>query len=192
MRADARRNRERVLEAARLAFATDGLAVPLDDIARRAGVGPGTVYRHFATKDALFEAVLVDLLESLVHRAVELEATGPPEQAFFTYFGELIEAGAENKALFDAISGSAIELQAKCAQTSEELNAALARLLRAAQHAGAARRDIKVTDLKPLLIGALAAQGATDGHSASKRLVEISCDGLRPSPTDSGSRARRR
>jgi AcrR family transcriptional regulator len=65
LRADALRNRARVLEAAHAAFAADGLAVPLDEIARRAGVGAGTVYRHFATKEALFEAVIADHLEAL-------------------------------------------------------------------------------------------------------------------------------
>src|ERR1700749_2405710 len=82
VRADARRNRSRVLDAARGAFASDGLAIPLDEIARRAGVGPGTVYRHYPTKDALFAAVVADRLERLTEQARQLQATLDPGQAF--------------------------------------------------------------------------------------------------------------
>src|ERR1700722_14720405 len=69
LRADARRNRDRVLEAARAAFGAEGSGVSLDEIARRAGVGAGTVYRHFATKEALFEEVVFDRIEQLVEEA---------------------------------------------------------------------------------------------------------------------------
>ena len=72
LRADARRNRAKVLEAAEEVFASEGLAVPIDEVARRAGVGVGTVYRHFPTKEALFEAIVVARLEALVERAEEL------------------------------------------------------------------------------------------------------------------------
>jgi AcrR family transcriptional regulator len=83
LRADARRNRERILAAATAAFAAEGLAVPLDEIARRAGVGPGTLYRHFPAKEALWEAVLYDRLQRLadeaevLHRATDPSATNP-------------------------------------------------------------------------------------------------------------------
>jgi AcrR family transcriptional regulator len=82
LRADARRNRERILAAATAAFAADGLSVPLDEIARRAGVGPGTLYRHFPAKEALWEAVLHDRLARLadeaeaLHRATDASAAG--------------------------------------------------------------------------------------------------------------------
>src|SRR6266545_3604820 len=76
-RADAVRNRQRVLEAAKEAFAAEGLAVPLDEIARRAGVGAGTVYRHFPTKEALFEAVILDRVRKLVDYAESLADADP-------------------------------------------------------------------------------------------------------------------
>ena len=78
LRADARRNRERVLRTAQQLFATEGLGVSLDEIARRAGVGPGTVHRHFPAKEALYLAVATDMLEQLVAQAEELAATGDP------------------------------------------------------------------------------------------------------------------
>jgi AcrR family transcriptional regulator len=83
LRADARRNRERILAAATAAFAAEGLSVPLDEIARQAGVGPGTLYRHFPAKEALWEAVLLDRLERLadeaeeLHRATDSSAADP-------------------------------------------------------------------------------------------------------------------
>ena len=81
LRADARRNRERILAAATAAFAADGLSVPLDEIARRAGVGPGTLYRHFPAKETLWEAVLHDRLQRLADEAEALHrATGRPRR----------------------------------------------------------------------------------------------------------------
>lgn len=76
LRADARRNRERVLAAAQEAFAAEGISVPLDEIARRAGVGAGTVYRHFPTKEALFAAAIVDRVDRMTGRAREGLAEG--------------------------------------------------------------------------------------------------------------------
>ena len=81
LRADARRNRERILAAATAAFAADGLSVPLDEIARRAGVGPGTLYRHFPAKEALWEAVLHSRLERLADEAEALAGLAIPRAA---------------------------------------------------------------------------------------------------------------
>jgi AcrR family transcriptional regulator len=180
MRADALRNQKKVLDAAREAFATQGLAVPLDEIARRAGVGAGTVYRHYATKDALFGAVILGLLETLRDQARALRDAPDPGGAFFEFFSQLIEQGSRDKALFDAISGAGSELQAACATTSEELSDALAQLLTHAQRAGAVRQDITAIDLKAVIVGALAAQATTDDAGSRARLRSLACDGLRP------------
>src|ERR1035441_8815003 len=91
LRADARRNRLKVLEAARAAFAAEGIAVPLDDIARRAGVGAGTVYRHFPTKEALFEAVVADQLQLLVGDAREALRADDAGEAFFGFLATVID-----------------------------------------------------------------------------------------------------
>ncbi|HEX4865705.1 MAG TPA: helix-turn-helix domain-containing protein, partial [Acidimicrobiales bacterium] len=83
LRADARRNRELILAAADKAFAEEGLGVPVDEIARRAGVGAGTLYRHFPTKEALFEAVLVAHLDGITERARALAEREDPDEALF-------------------------------------------------------------------------------------------------------------
>lgn len=92
LRADARRNRQRILDAARAAFAEAGRAVPLDEIAARAGVGPGTVYRHFPTKEALFQAVVAERVGDLVAEAQRLAGANDPGAAFFAFLSRL---GAE-------------------------------------------------------------------------------------------------
>ena len=180
MRADARRNRSRVLEAARDAFASDGLAVPLDEIARRAGVGPGTVYRHYPTKDALFAAVVLDVFQSLREQANALAKSPDPGRAFFTFFAHLIETGTTNQAIFDALSGASAEVRTASKTASNELGSALANLLDRAQTAKAVRADVTADDLMPLIIGALAAQAAITSGGSPERLIQITCDGLRP------------
>jgi len=85
LRADAARNRAAILETAYEVFAEQGLAVPIDEIARRAGVGAGTVYRHFPTKDALFRAIVVDRVERMVEHAEGLAAEREPGEALFAF-----------------------------------------------------------------------------------------------------------
>jgi AcrR family transcriptional regulator len=169
-----------VLDAARGAFASDGLAIPLDEIARRAGVGPGTVYRHYPTKDALFAAVILDVLESVRDQAQALANSSDAGEAFFTFFARLIETGATNKAIFDALSGASPEVRTASKTVSAELGSALAELLSRAQSANAVRGDVTADDLNALVIGALAAQSAVAPGGSPKRLIQVTCDGLRP------------
>ena len=104
MRADAARNRERVLRAAREAFAESGYGVPLDEIAARAGVGPGTVYRHFPAKEALFEAVVTARITDLVSDAQARAAAADPGEAFFGFLARVAGEAAAKRDLPDAIS----------------------------------------------------------------------------------------
>jgi AcrR family transcriptional regulator len=176
LRADARRNRERVLIAAREAFAAEGPGVSLDDIARRAGVGPGTVHRHFPTKDALFTAVIIDRLSELASEARDLAGAAEPGTAFFTFLDQLAEAARNNVALQTAFTDSN-ELHLSLADTGAALEAALTTLLTQAQRAGAVRTDIDVRDLHAVMSGALAIdqRASTPGRGMS-----IVVDGLRP------------
>src|SRR3954471_9683973 len=103
-RADAVRNRQRVLSAARAAFAEQGPAVSLDDVARRAGVGAGTVHRHFPTKDALFAAVIADRLRELAGVARSLAGDAQPGRAFFDFFHRMAAEAAQNLALTAALT----------------------------------------------------------------------------------------
>src|SRR5262249_36623199 len=91
LRADAERNRQPVLEVAQAVFASEGLAVPIDEIARRAGLGVGTLYRHFATKEALYEAILVNRMQALVEEARAAAGAEDPGEAFFEIIGRFIE-----------------------------------------------------------------------------------------------------
>jgi AcrR family transcriptional regulator len=180
LRADAQRNRDRVLEAARVAFGTEGSNVPLDEIARRAGVGAGTVYRHFATKEALFEAVVFDRIGELVDEARSLSDDPNPGGAFCSFVERLGREGARKRDLVEALADDGIRLQLGEAPIVRALVDVLAELLRRAQHAGAVRRDISVDDVVDLLTGAAYAichSGADEERT--RRLLAIMYDGLR-------------
>ncbi|GAA3243555.1 TetR/AcrR family transcriptional regulator [Dactylosporangium siamense] len=172
LRADARRNRDRILAAARDAFAESGFAVPLDDIAARAGVGPGTVYRHFPTKEALFQAVITARVTDLVTTARQHADAPDPGAAFFAFLAHLGAEGAAKRDTSDAMSvpGPLIA----------DLHAAVAVLLARAQAAGAVRAEITVDDLFTLFKSLfLAAHESTDPGRAA-RLLTVLSDGLRP------------
>jgi AcrR family transcriptional regulator len=180
LRADARRNRARLLEVAYQVFAAEGLAVPIDEIARRAGVGAGTVYRHFPTKEALFQAIVVDRVDRLVEQAHALAGSADPGEAFFGYFLALVEEGASNRVLSDAMAGGAFDLETAAPGAEERLRAAFGELLKAAQQAGAVRPDIDVSDVKALLVGCDAMVRYRGDPAAAHRLATIAFDGLRP------------
>lgn len=110
LRVDARRNRERVLEVATQAFATNGMEIPIDEIAQRAGVGVGTVYRHFPTKDALYEAVIVSYKQSLIEKARDMLNQDDPGSAFYGFLSQIVREGLNNKGLVDAIARSGVDI----------------------------------------------------------------------------------
>ncbi len=181
LRADARRNRDRVLEAAREAFASEGPTVPLDEIARRAGVGAGTVYRHFLTKEALLEAVLFDRLQRLIDEAHALTSAADPGRAFFDFAGRLIQEAAAKRDLVAALAGAGVTPEIADAPIAQDLRTALGDLLSRAQQAEAVRSDVDTTHVIALLTGASLAvrhQHATDTDIAD-HVVAIVFDGLR-------------
>jgi AcrR family transcriptional regulator len=181
LRADARRNRARVLDAARTAFAAEGSSVPLDEIARRAGVGPGTVYRHFPAKEALFEAVVHDRLRQLAEDGRALNgACADPGEALFGFIDRLITEAAPKRDLIDALDSSGVDVTAALAGVVGELRAETGRLLARAQQAGVVRGDIDLTDLMALLSGTIQATQRQPGHSIDpRRAIAVLCDGLR-------------
>jgi AcrR family transcriptional regulator len=180
MRADARRNRAKVLAAAEEAFAADGLAVPLDDIARLAGVGAGTVYRHFPSKEALFQAVVLERIEQFAEEARGLAAADDPGEVFLDYFVRVIKQASLNRAICDALAESGGH--AFKAGAGEDFRSALGELLKRAQDVGAVRRDIDGDDLRALIVGCLAVERYSPG---SRHLVRIVVDGLRASAGES-------
>jgi AcrR family transcriptional regulator len=178
LRADARRNRARVLEVAQQVFAEEGLAVPIDEIARRAGVGVGTVYRHFPTKDALFEAIIVERLSGVGEAAREL-AEGPDgAKGFFAFFERMVRDASLNKALFDAMMASGSFNRELTTEASKVMMTGLGALLAKAQAAGEVRADLTVTDVKTFMVGCLAM--ARQGTAAPELIVGVVCDGMRP------------
>ena len=139
MRADAARNRARVLEVAYETFAADGLAVPIDEIARRAGVGAGTVYRHFPTKEALFQAVIAERIRGVVEEGRTLLADADPADALFAFLRSMVlQWGAADRGLVDALAGSGIDVETLVPDAEDEYFAVLGDLLAAAQRAGTA------------------------------------------------------
>ncbi len=177
MRADARRNYERLLAVARTAFAEHGADASLDDIARRAGVGPGTLYRHFPTRQALLEAVYRDGVEEICGRAYELLDAMPPGEALAAWLRALADYVATKRGLAMALVASlgedGSELFASCKQA---MVAAGAAVLDAAKEAGAVRPDTDLKDVLKLVhaIGAATEQAPQDAD----RLLSLVLDGL--------------
>lgn len=180
-RTDVQRNRESLLTAAREALATAGTDASLREIARRAGVGIGTLYRHFPTREALLEALLDSNFDILRRRAERLlDASGPaPREALLTWLNEL-GAGAGTyqglpQSIMAALDDESSELHGSCA----EMRAAGARLLERAQQAGQVRADLTVYDAIALTIG-LAWAGQQPGQSPdlTERLLSTAMYGL--------------
>lgn len=174
LRADARRNRDRVLAAAQEAFAEAGSLVPLDDIARRAGVGAGTVYRHFPTKEALFAEVVVGRLEAIVAEGRSLADAADPGRAFYDYFSLVVERATFNRAVCEAIEhgGSQCSIQ-----IDVEFGDVFGVLLQRAQEAGSVRPDVDLADVRALLAGCLAMER---GRQQPGRMAALASDALRP------------
>jgi AcrR family transcriptional regulator len=180
LRADARRNRARILEAAREVFASEGLAVPIDTVAARAGIGVGTVYRHFPTKEALFAAIVTDRVEELATDARDALEADDPGAALFAFLTTMAERSAADMALADAFAAAGVDLKSGIGVCKQHLYTALGDLLQRAQDAGAVRTDVTVSDVMVLLSGTCIACGRQGVEDASPRLVGVVLDGLRP------------
>lgn len=181
LRADARRNREKVLEAARGAFAEIGLEAQMEDIARRAGVGVGTVYRHFPTKDALITALadahferLADIMETALQRA------GPAYDVLIAALWEAAAPTAGDVALCEVISSHPLTVHT-AATGHFRLEAATATLMARAQAEGSMRKDARVEDVRNIMcgFGHIAAQQRAGAALDWKRYLTITLDGLR-------------
>ena len=178
LRADARRNRERIVAAARTAFAEYGLDAQMDEIARRADVGVGTLYRHFPTKDALVRALVVAHMEGMAERGREIVAADDPDPwAAFAGFMRL----CGDKHLADR--GLAQVMSTQPARTFEQaaresgLVDAMDQLLRRAQASGRARPDVRVDDV-PLVMCAIGAVLESWGEPGARRFMELVLDGF--------------
>jgi AcrR family transcriptional regulator len=181
MRADARRNYERLLKAAAEAFAEHGEGASLDDIAKRAGVGSGTLYRHFPTRQALLEAAYVDRIEALSARADELGKELPPGEALVEWLNELCVGTIQVRGM-KALLGSAVTDGGVAAVTAcgTHVRAAATRLVEAAQREGTLRTDVEPVEVLRLAHGvATAAELANGDGSSMRRYVSLLTEGLR-------------
>ncbi|MDX6295564.1 MAG: hypothetical protein QOH50_4639 [Kribbellaceae bacterium] len=180
LRADARDNRARILTAAEQVFGQSP-AASTEDVAKLAGVGIGTVFRHFPTKAELLEAVLTLRLEQLRDRAQELADSNDPGKAFFGFFGQVVSEASSKLAIADALSeaGGAVSAEAKDAGSG--LREAFGQLLEQAQQSGAVRADAALPEVYSLLIGASRGAIAAGLEPAVRdRMLNLLYDGLRP------------
>ncbi|MEU4607705.1 TetR/AcrR family transcriptional regulator [Kribbella sp. NPDC023972] len=180
MRADARDNRARIMTAADEVFGRSPNA-STDDVAKLAGVGIATVFRHFPTKVELLEAVLTLRLERLRDRAIELADSNQPGAAFFGFFTQVVSESASKLAIAEALTAAGTAAGVDAKKAGSELRAAFDTLLTRAQEDGAVRRDAGLAEVYALLIGA--SRGATAVGLEPKvrdRMLGLIFDGLRP------------
>lgn len=180
LRADARRNRARVLAAADEVFAAHGPEASTEEVARVAGVGIATVFRHFHTKEELLEAVYLDRLDRLADE-VRAAADGPdPGAALRAVITRLVEQSPSKNAVVDALVAAGVNLDVVKVRTGGRVTDALGLLLRQAQDAGAVRKDVDVATLLALLIGAAhGVEHAGDDPQRRARVLAVLLDGLR-------------
>ncbi|MCW2916434.1 MAG: hypothetical protein JWN52_4502 [Actinomycetia bacterium] len=180
LRADAMRNRAKVLAVAEAVFAERGTSASTEEIARRAGVGIGTVFRHFPTKESLLEAVLNGLLGRLAEEADALTAAEDPGTAFFTFFAQVVAQATTKNAVSEALREAGIDAKNTTQQTGQELRKALSTLLVRAQRAGAVRDDIGLAEVMALLAATSRAAEYTGGDpDVQSKTLEVVFDGLR-------------
>jgi AcrR family transcriptional regulator len=185
-RADARRNREIVLRTAMRMFIEEGMEVSLGRIAQRAGVGAGTVYRHFPSKDILIEAVIAQHIESLVAAADRWAASAGPGDALFGFLLEVIEKSTGRQQVCDVLTADRGWPREVLAASARRFREALDRLLRNAQRAGAIRADVRSDDLAALAVGGAALRSAHRDRARGARMVRLLLDGLRPQAVANG------
>lgn len=179
LRADARRNRARLLEVAEVVFATEGITVPIDEVARRAGMGVGTVYRHFPTKQSLFAAIILRQVEQLVDEAHAALGHAEPDRALFAFLTTVIERCGRNKALAAAFIRQEHDPAPAGAVPADRLRTALAALLERAHRIGAVRPEIGAAELHALITGLLrAGETVPDDPSLPSRLLPVLLAGL--------------
>jgi AcrR family transcriptional regulator len=186
LRADARDNRARILVAADQVFGAGGSAASTEDVARLAGVGIATVFRHFPTKVDLLTSVLADRLDQLADRAGELAAEPDAGAAFVRFFTEVVDGATTKVTIADALSDAGLghdEAPEAVAQAGERLRQAFDDLLRRAQGTGALRTDVGAPEVYALMVGtSRAVVRARLPDEVKERMLAVVFDGLRTPP----------
>jgi AcrR family transcriptional regulator len=180
-RVDAQANRARILDVAEAVFGAGGEAASTEEVARRAGVGIATVFRHFPTKAALLQAVLVRRFDRLRDRAEALLDPTDPGTAFFDFFRQLVTDAATKITIAEALFAAGGDDEGEAVQASNGLRRAVGALLRQAQRAGAVRDDVELPEVYTLLVAVSRATADPDLEDEVRaRALAIIFDGLAP------------
>ncbi len=179
LRADAQRNRDCLLEAAVAAFTANGTDASLEDIARRAGVGIGTLYRHFPTRDALVEAAYRRGVEQVCDSADRLLETHPPAEALELWMADFVGYVATKRGLAATLKQADDKNAELFAHMRARIQGSLEKLVRTAGEAGQIRSDVDPVDLLRALGGVCMISDSADWQAQALRLVALLVDGLR-------------
>lgn len=179
-RTDALRNRERILDVAKEAFTRDGADASLDDIAKQAGVGAGTLYRHFATRDALIEEVYRSEVEKLAAAAHEFAAAMSPAEALRAWLLLFVDYIAAKHIIARALNSVAGGPSRLYESSRSMVQGAIEELVKRAKKSGDVRRDIDAADLLRAVIGVSYVASGGDWQQSARRLVDILMAGSRP------------
>ncbi|HYP15390.1 MAG TPA: TetR/AcrR family transcriptional regulator [Bryobacteraceae bacterium] len=180
-RSDAQRNRERILEVARKAFSRSGANASLDDIAREAGVGPGTLYRHFPTREELLEAVYRSGMEKLAAAAQKLAADLPPVEALRAWLLLFVDSIAAKQLIAPALKQLLGDPTKVFEASYNQIWEAIRVLVQHAIESGDIRDDLDPVDLLRALVGVASVATSPDWQQSARRLVAILIAGARPS-----------
>ncbi|MFB7663553.1 TetR/AcrR family transcriptional regulator [Kitasatospora sp. NPDC056138] len=178
LRADARRNREKILSAAVRVFAEQGLDAHLEHIAKQAGVGTGTLYRNFPTREDLIEAAYRNELARLCDAAPDLLATMPPREALRAWMGRFIDYASAKFGMAEALRAVVSAGANPYARSHEMILAALTSLMDAAGDVGVIRSDISAADIFASLTGVALTSAKPEQRRQAERLLDLIMDGL--------------
>jgi len=178
-RADSARNRQLLIEAAKAAFSQVGLDVSLEEVARRAGVGIGTLYRHFPTREAVVEAVYRREVEHLAEAVPQLLQTSPAGEALHQWMHLFVDYIATKRIIAPSLATAVARTPALRATSSELISGALSTLVKRAIASGDVRKDIDPSDLLRAMIGVSYGNPDAGWEASARRLIDILMDGLR-------------
>jgi AcrR family transcriptional regulator len=178
-RADAARNRERILEVAKQAFTRSGADTSLDDIAKEAGVGPGTLYRHFPTREELLKAVYRTEVEKLAMAEQKFAETRPPIEALRAWLLLFVDAVATKQIIAPALNALVGDHKKVFEASYAQIHEAIRALVKRAVQSGDLRKDLDPMDLLRALVGVSNVASSPDWQQSARRLVDILVSGSR-------------
>jgi AcrR family transcriptional regulator len=178
-RADSARNRQLLIEAAKAGFSDVGLDVSLEEVARRAGVGIGTLYRHFPTREAMVEAVYRRAVEHLAEAVPQLLQTSPAGEALHRWMHLFVDYIATKRIIAPSLATAAARTPALYTTSLELITGAISTLVKRAIASGDVRKDIDPSDLLRAMVGVSYGNPDAGWEASARRLIDILMDGLR-------------